>query len=59
MDERNKNGNFRRGLLKVNAVKTKMIVLGEEKELVCEEASVDGRQLEHIEEFKYLCPVFD
>ena len=42
----------RRGL-KVNAGKSKVIVLGGEKGLECE-IFVDGMRLEHVSEFKYL-----
>ena len=42
----------RRGL-KVNANKTKVMVLNGEEELECE-VSVDGMQLENVSEFKYL-----
>ena len=41
----------RRGL-KVNAVKSKMMVLNREEGLVCE-VHVDGIRLEHVSEFKY------
>ena len=42
----------RRGL-KVNANKTKVMVLNGEEELECE-VCVDGMQLENVSEFKYL-----
>ena len=42
----------RRGL-KMNAWKSKAMVLGGEEELECK-VSVDGVRLEHVSEFKYL-----
>ena len=39
--------------LKVNAGKSKMMVLGEEERLECK-VCVDGICLEHVSEFKYL-----
>ena len=39
--------------LKVNAEKSKVMVLGGEEELE-HEVSVDGMRLEHVSEFKYL-----
>ena len=42
----------RRGL-KVNAGKSKVMVLGREEGLECE-VYVDGIRLEHVSEFKYL-----
>ena len=47
-----------RRVLKVNAGKSKVMVLNEEEGLVCE-VSVDGVQLVHISEFKYLECVLD
>ena len=47
----------RRGV-KVNAGKSKGMVLGEEEELECE-VFVDGIHLEHVSEFKYLGCVLD
>ena len=47
----------RRGL-KINAGKSKMIVLNGEEELECE-VHVDGIRLEHVSEFKYLGCVLD
>ena len=44
--------------LKVNAGKSNVMVLGGEKELVCE-VFVDGMQFEHGTEFKYLECVLD
>ena len=43
----------RRGL-KVNADKSKVMVLNEEEGLECE-AHIDGIFLEHVLEFKYFC----
>ena len=47
----------RRGL-KVNAGKSKVMVLGREDGLKSE-VCVDGMQLEHVSEFKYLGCIFD
>ena len=47
----------RRGL-KVNAGKSKVMVLGEEEGLECK-ICVDGISLEHVSEFKYLGCVLD
>ena len=47
----------RRGL-KVNAVKSKLMVLNGEEGLECE-VHVDGIRLEHVSEFKYLECVLD
>ena len=47
----------RRGL-KVNAGKSKLMVLNEEEGLECE-VHVAGNRLEHISEFKYLGYVLD
>ena len=44
--------------MKVGANKIKVIVLGEEEVSVCEEV-VDGQQLKHVSEFKYLGFMFD
>ena len=44
--------------MKVNADKSKVMMLGELEELVCK-AIVDGRKFERITEFKYLRFVFD
>ena len=43
----------RRGL-KVNASKRKVMGLGGEEGLECDEVCVDGMRLEHVSEFKYL-----
>ena len=43
----------RRNDMKVNAGKSKLIVLNGEEGLECE-IRVDGMQLEHMSEFKYL-----
>ena len=48
---------YRRGL-KVNAVKTKVMVLNGEEGLECE-VHVDGIHLEHISKLKYLGYVLD
>ena len=40
-------------VLKVNADKSKVMVLGDEERLECE-VLVHGTQLEHVSEFKYL-----
>ena len=48
----------RRGL-KVNAGKSKVMVLGREEGLECEVYVVDGFCLEHVSEFKYLGCVLD
>ena len=47
----------RRGL-KVNAIKSKVLVLGREEGLECE-VCVNGIRLEHVSEFKYLGCVLD
>ena len=47
----------RRGL-KINAVKSKVMVLNGEERLECE-VHVDGIRLEHVSEFKYLGCVLD
>ena len=47
----------RRGL-KVNACKSKMMVMNGEEGLECE-VHVDGIRLEHVSEFKYLGCVLD
>ena len=47
----------RRGL-KINAGKSKVIALNGEGELECE-VCVDGKELEHVSEFKYLGCVLD
>ena len=44
--------------LKLNAVKSNVMVMNGEKELECE-AHVDGVRLEHVSEFKYLGCVLD
>ena len=44
---------FRRRGLKINAGKSKVMVLGREEGLECE-VYVDGTCLEHVSEFKYL-----
>ena len=44
---------FRRRSLKVNADKSKVMVLNEEEELECE-VYTDGFCLVHVSEFKYL-----
>ena len=44
--------------LKVNAGKSKVMVLGGEEELECE-VCIDGIRLEHVYEFKYLRCVLD
>ena len=44
--------------LKVNAGKSKVMVLGEEEGLECE-VCVDGIRLEHVSEFQYLGCVLD
>ena len=44
--------------LKVNAGKSKVMVLGGEEGLECE-VCVDGMRLEHVSEFKYLRCVLD
>ena len=49
---------FRRGGLKVNADKSKVMVLGGEEGLECE-VWVDGMRVEHVSEFKYLGCVLD
>ena len=43
----------RRGGMKVNEAKSKVMVFGGEKGLVCK-VLVDGMQMEHVSEFKYL-----
>ena len=48
---------WRRGL-KVNACKSKVIVLNGEEGLECE-VYIDGIHLEHVSEFKYLVCVLD
>ena len=47
----------RRGM-KVNAVKSKVMVLNGEERLECE-VHIDGIHLEHVSEFKYLGCVLD
>ena len=47
----------RRGL-KINAAKSKLMVLSGVKGLECE-VNVDGERLEHVSEFKYLECVWD
>ena len=51
-------GVCRRRRLKVNAAKSKVMVLNGEEGLKCE-VQVDGIFLEHISEFKYLGHVLD
>ena len=48
----------RRRELKVNAAKSKVMVLGGEEGLECE-VFIDGIRLEHVSEFKYLGCVLD
>ena len=48
----------RRRSLKINAGKSKVIVLGGEEGLECE-VYVDGIRLEHVSEFKYLGCILD
>ena len=61
-DQRAMVGRFveicRRKVLKVNAGKNKVMVLGGEEGLECE-VCVDGIRLEHVSEFKYLGCVLD
>ena len=49
---------YRRRGLKVNASKSKAMVLGGKKGVKCE-VCVDGMRLEHVSEFKYLGCVLD
>ena len=49
---------YRRRGLKVNAGKSKVMVLNGEEELECE-VHVGGIRIEHISEFKYLGCVLD
>ena len=48
----------RRRSVKVNAGKSKVIVLDGEEELECE-VCVDGKRLEHVSEFKFFGCIFD